>query len=87
MFLTQSEVALLRVHVVVLLVAPCVNEVADDERNARVWQLLSSATETVEKVSLEHTRERVLLERRHSVCLDTLLGWATKSTPPSDLSR
>ena len=32
--LTQSKVTFLGVHVVVLLVAPRVNEVADDERNA-----------------------------------------------------
>ena len=67
MLLTQSKVTFLGVDVVVLLVAPRVNEVADDKRNSGVWQLLSSAAETVEKVSLEHTGEGVLLERRHSV--------------------
>ena len=34
MLLTQSKVTFLGVHVVVLLVAPRVNEVADDKRNA-----------------------------------------------------
>lgn len=60
---TMSEVARLGVHVGTLLVAPRVDQVAQSERNARVRQVLHSATEAVKQVSLEDTGEGVLLER------------------------